>query len=200
MEKATTGEISPLQRSDLSRLLDDLREGKQGSFDRAFEIVYKELRRLAQQQLGSEKPGHTLLPTALVHEAYIKLVGSPAKEWHGRAHFFGVAARAMRQVLVEHARKRLAGKRGGGCERTVLAEWHAVSEMDPEELLALDAALDRLEKVDGRLREVVECRFYLGLDEEEVARLLGVSTRTVERNWRVARAWLYKEIYPSKAG
>jgi RNA polymerase sigma factor (TIGR02999 family) len=176
-------------------LLNDSRVGIHGALDRAFDVVYGELRRLAQQQLRNEKAGHTLPATALVHEAYLKLLGNPAADWSGRAQFFGIASRAMRQVLVDHARRRYAKKRGGEQHRTTLEDRHAAQKMSPEELLALDAAMDRLARINDRLRQIVEYKFFCGFEDPEIAGLLGVSQRTVERDWAKARAWLYKEIY-----
>jgi RNA polymerase sigma factor (TIGR02999 family) len=164
--------------------------------DRLMPLVYRELQALAQRQLQRERPGHTLHPTALVHEAYLKLNAARGLSATDRAHFLAIAARAMRQVLVEHARRRHAVKRGEGWDRTTLS---GVAALLPEgggdtaELLALDAALEGLEE---RQREVVECRFFAGMEEREIAEALGVSVRTVRRDWVRARAWLYRELYP----
>lgn len=195
MEKITRDAVSPLHADELSRLLDEFRGNQHESTDRVFALVYGELRKLARQQLRHEKAGHTLVATALVHEAFVKLLGNPVNEWHGRGHFFSVAARAMRQILVEYARRRQAQKRGGQQHRTTLDDRYAAAAMDPEELLALDTALERLGELDDRLGKVVEYRFYCGLDDGEIAELLGISQRTVERDWVKARAWLYRELY-----
>lgn len=184
-------------QGEVTRLLEDFHAGDTQAFDRAFAIVYAELRRLAQSRLRRERDGHTLPATALVHEAYLKLVGHPSREWQGRAHFFGAAACAIRQVLVEHARRRLAAKRGGGLARTTLDERCAAAGVEAEELLCLNDALDRLGALDPRLKTVVEYRYFCGLEEQEIACLLEVSPRTVERDWVKARAWLYKELYPA---
>lgn len=182
--------------SEVTRLLHAAGEGDRGAFDRLFPLVYDELRGLAGRQIRREVPGHTLDATGLVHEAYLKLAVPEGVEWRDRAHFFAIAARAMRQVLVDHARRRRALKRGGEWERTTLSGKPASLEADPEEILALDAALEGLEP---RQREVVEMRFFGGMTEEEVAEVLGVSARTVRREWVKARAWLYSALYPEGA-
>jgi RNA polymerase sigma factor (TIGR02999 family) len=197
MKNATKPAVSQLSGANLTRLLDEYRDGNYEALDGAFALVYAELRKLARGQLRNERLGHTLEATGLVHEAYLRLVGNRFEEWHGRAHFFGIAARAMRQILVEHARKRRAQKRGGEQHRTTLDDRHAASQMDADELLALDTALERLSAVDDRLRQVVELRFFCGLEDREIAALFGVSYRTIERDWAKARAWLYRELYPN---
>ena len=184
----------PLIPAEVTGLLRAAGDGDRAAFDRLFPLVYAELRAMAERQLRGEAPGHTLQATALVHEAYLKLaVPDGAAAWSDRAHFFGIASRAMRQVLVDHARRRRAHKRGGAWSRTTLSGKPLSLDTDPEELLALDAALEGLEP---RQREIVEMRFFGGMTEEEVARVLGVSDRTVRREWVKARAWLYDALYP----
>lgn len=184
----------PLHPAEVTGLLRAVGEGDRGAFDRLFPLVYAELRALAGRQLRGEAVGHTLQATALVHEAYLKLaLPDGAAAWSDRAHFFGIASRAMRQVLVDHARRRRADRRGGGWARTTLSGKPLALDTDPEELLALDAALEGLEP---RQREIVEMRFFGGMTEEEVAAVLGVSDRTVRREWVKARAWLYDALYP----
>ena len=153
------------------------------------------MRRIARRQLRSERPDHTLNTTALVHEAYLKLVDQTRAEWRDRVHFFAVAAQAMRRILVDHARKHLAAKRGGRQQQVPLEE--AVLSIDDraETLLALDEALTDLARLDERLGRVVECRFFGGLSEEETAEVLGVTARTVRRDWVKAKGWLHAEIY-----
>ncbi len=180
----------------VTQLLVAVKGGDRGAFDRLLPAVYSELRRLARRQLGRERHGHTMLATDLVHEAYMKLVDQSSVEWQGRAHFFAVAARAMRQVLIDYARKRTAEKRGGDWMRTTLGDRAFASTYSPEQLLALDQALDRLAELDERLPRVVEMRFFAGLKEQEIAEVLGTSERTIQRDWARARAWLYKELYP----
>ncbi|MGD8869818.1 MAG: sigma-70 family RNA polymerase sigma factor [Gemmatimonadales bacterium] len=178
---------------EVTRLLEAARHGEDDALDRIVPLVYDELRRMAARQLRRERAGHTLHATALVHEAYLKLAGSGTVEAVDRGHFMAIAARAMRQVLVDHARRRNAEKRGGDWEQTTLSDGDKPLEFQPEELLALDRALDEL---DERQRQVVECRFFAGMEEEEIAVALGVSARTVRRDWVKARAWLYRSLYP----
>lgn len=183
---------------DVTRLLQDVYEGDRDAFDRLMPLVYDELHRIARAKLRGERAGHTLDTTGLVHEVYLKLVDQAQVAWQDRAHFFAIAARAMRQILIDYARKRKAAKRGGKQIRTTLTSRHLVFDIQLEELLDLDAALDRLDEVDERLRKVVEYRFFGGMTEKEVAAVLDISTRTVQRDWRKARAWLYKELYPEE--
>lgn len=181
---------------EVTRLLHLVRDGDKEAFDHLLPLVYEELRRIARRQLRRERQQHTLQPTGLVHEAYLKLVDQAAVAWQGRAHFLGVAARAMRQILVDYARRRNAGKRGGDWVQTTLTHRDLGIDMPLEELISLDAALDRLDELDPKLRQVVEYRFFAGMTEEEIAEVQGVTTRTVQRAWAKARAWLYKELYP----
>lgn len=171
------------------------KESGRVDFDRLFPRVYDELRRIASRQLRRENEGHTLVATALVNEVYLKLVDHARVDWQDRAHFFAVAARAMRQVLVDHARKKGAEKRGGELHRTTLGDLGGEPELSRDELLALDEALRRLEELNERLCRVVELRFFAGLTEAEVAAALGTPKRTIQRDWTRARAWLYKELY-----
>jgi len=182
---------------DVTELLQRLRAGDADARERLFPLVYEELRQVARRALRRERPDHTLRATELVHEAYLKL-GAAEGPWQDRAHFLGVAARAMRQILVDHARRRLSGKRGGGVIATTLEDVGADNGLPPEELMALDAALDRLEQRDPRLRALVEYRFFGGLSDREIAEVLQVSERTVNRDWAKARAWLHQEIYPAR--
>ncbi len=183
--------------TDMTQLLADVRDGERGAFDQLLAAVYDELRQVAQRQMRKEREGHTLNTTGLVHEAYLKLVDQTQVDWRDRAHFFGIASRAMRQILVDHARRRGAQKRGGAWRQTTLEPGELPAEMPAAEVLALDDALDRLDKLDERLRQVVEYRFFGGMTEEEIAEALGITARTVQRDWAKARAWLYKELYPS---
>ncbi|MEO0649512.1 MAG: ECF-type sigma factor [Planctomycetota bacterium] len=158
------------------------------------ELAHAELRRMAEWEMRREAPGRTLQPTALVHEAYLRLGGEV--DWEGRAHFFGAAAQAMRRVLIDEARKRQAAKRGGGAERVSLSELVDGAEGDDLDLLALDEALDRLEAESPRLAEVVRLRYFVGLSVEATADLLGVAPVTVKRDWKYARAWLLSRMEP----
>jgi RNA polymerase sigma factor (TIGR02999 family) len=176
---------------DVTRLLEGLRDGERGALDEILPHVYDELRALARGQL--RHGGGTLQPTALVHEAYLKLVRADSVRASSRPHFLAIAATAMRQVLVDHARSVNAQKRGGGWKQMTLTAGSASYDLQPEELIALDAALASL---DERQRRIVECRYFAGMDEAEVAEALGVSDRTVRREWVKARAWLYAALYP----
>jgi RNA polymerase sigma factor (TIGR02999 family) len=166
------------------------RHGEAGAFDRLVALVYDDLRRIAHRQLGRWRPGDTVNSTALVHEAYLKMVDQSRVSWQDRSHFFGIAASAMRQILVDHARHRGRQKRGGNAPPATFDEDLASVEADAERILLIHDALDRLAGVDLRLTRVAECRFFAGYSEEETAGILGVSPRTVRRDWTRARAWL----------
>ena len=176
----------------VTRLLHRMRRGDAEAFDQLMPLVYEELRRVAANVLREEAGTEALDTTALVHEVYLKMIGQTEVDWQNRAHFFCLAGRAMRQVLVDHARRRKAQKRGGGWRRTTLSGKGLGVTMDVDELLTLDDALDQLAE---RQRRVVECRFFGGMTEEEVAEALGVSRRTVQRDWTKARAWLNAALY-----
>ena len=173
--------------------------GQSPADEEMYRRVYKELKRMASHHLRAMSDGATLSTTELVHEAYLKLSGTATAEWQGRAHFFGAASRAMRQVLVDFARRNRAAKRGGEATRVSLSDGEIALQVELDEILALDQALDRLAIVDERLREIVELRFFGGFSEHEVADLLGVSPRTVERNWIKARLFLLRELEPKAA-
>jgi RNA polymerase sigma factor (TIGR02999 family) len=170
------------------------RGGDREVMDRLFVSVYDELRRIAHHALRHERTDHTLGTTGLVHEAYLRLVDQTRVEWRDRAHFFGVASRAMRQILVDYARRRGAVKRGGKVKVLALEEGMVPAEERAEALLAVDEALTRLSEHDAGLAQVVECRFFGGLTEDEIAEATGSSVRTVQRQWRRAKAWLYQEL------
>ena len=172
----------------------EARAGDREGIDRLFGSVYEELRRIAHHTLRHEQTGHTLSTTGLVHEAYFKLVDQSRVEWRDRGHFYGVAARAMRQILVEYARKRGAVKRGGRIRVVALEEGLVPADERAEALLAVDEALTRLAAHDPAMARVVECRFFAGLTEEETAEATSESVRTVQRQWRRAKAWLYQEL------
>lgn len=178
----------------LTRILRELDLGDPGQAEELLAIVYDELRQLARRQFRGERAGHTLQPTALVHEAYLRLAKLPRPRWESRAHFFGTAARAMRQILVDHARRRSAGKRGGGAERVTLDT--SVSGKDPlaADVLDLHDALERLASNDPDLAHLVELRFFAGLTLDETADALGISRRKVAKDWSVARLWLQREL------
>jgi RNA polymerase sigma factor (TIGR02999 family) len=184
-------------RSDVTQLLLAWNSGSQEALNQLLPLVYQELRRMAERYLKRERADHTLEATALVHEAYLKLVDQQRVEWQNRAHFFGIAAQAMRRILVDHARTRQAGKRGSGSARITLDENLNVSDERAVDLLALDDALRTLAEVDPQKSRIVELRYFGGLSIEETAEVLGIGTATVIRQWRLARAWLYNEINQS---
>ncbi len=179
---------------EVTRLLIRLTEGEGAVLDDLLPLVYAELRRLAANYLRRERPGHTLQPTALVHEAYLRLIDQTQVHWQNRAHFFGVAAQMMRRILVDHARSQQAEKRGGEYQKFSLDENIDVSGERASDLVALDEALERLAQIDPDKSRVVELRFFGGLSVEETAEVLGVSAPTVKRHWRLAKAWLYGQV------
>lgn len=174
-------------------LIREIGQGNVLAADELLPLVYEELRRLARAQLAHEKHAVTLQPTALVHEAYLRLVGSD-DVWENRRHFFAAAAEAMRRILIERARRRLAAKHGGDYERASLSDWKPEEEPAPEILLALDQALERLERRDASMAAVVKLRYFAGLSVEETAQSLDLSPRSVNRHWVAARAWLLREM------
>lgn len=178
----------------VTALLGDWSRGNHAALDQLLPLVYAELRRVAARQLRDERPDHTLQPTALVHEAYLRLVDQRHVDWQGRAHFFGVAARVMRRILVDHARRHTADKRGEGAPRVPLDEAHDVAASSELPLLALDRALDRLQQLDAGLARIVELRAFGGLTIDDAAHVLNVSPSTAKRDWRTAKAWLTREL------
>ena len=183
----------------VTRLLCELREGNQEAANQLVPLVYDELRRMAGAYLQRERPGHTLQATALVNEAYIRLVGEESPQWQNRAHFFAIAAHTMRQVLVEYARRRHAGKRGGMDARKVDIEAELfIDDCRLEEVIAVDEVLTRLSAMDAQQGRMVELRFFAGLNVEETAEAMGISARTVKREWRLAKAWLDRELGTTK--
>ena len=179
--------------SDVTTLLDGWRRGDRDALERLLPLVYSELRRIAARQLKNERPGHTLQPTALVHEAYLRLADQRHVDWQNQAHFFGVAAQIMRRVLVDHARRRAAVKRGDGAELVSIEQASDIASTDLP-VLALDAALDRLEKIDPGLAKLIELRAFSGLNNEQAALILDISPSTVKRELRTAKAWLTNEL------
>lgn len=195
--------MAPSPGHDVTTLLHAWAAGDLDARERAFALVYAELRRHAAAQLRRERPGHTLQPTALVHEAYIRLVDQNRADWQNRAQFLAVASRMMRRILVDRARARHAGKRGGHAARVSLDDAAGVPAPDAGvDLLDLDAALDRLAAFDPRKSHIAELRFFGGLSLEETGHVLKVSAKTVERDWQAARAWLYRALSerPAESG
>jgi RNA polymerase sigma factor (TIGR02999 family) len=186
--------MTPYSPNDVTQLLLDWSEGDKAALDKLMPLVYDELRRLAHSYLRQERPGHTLQTTALVNEAYLRLVDQRSVEWKNRAHFFGIASQLMRRILVDHARSRQCDKRGGRTQRVSLDEAMTVSEERAWEVVALDDALTALAEVDARKSQIVEMRFFGGLSIEETAEALRVSPGTVMRDWTLAKAWRHREI------
>lgn len=193
--------VASSERSqEITRVLAAIPEGDKDAAARLLRLVYEELRQLARRLMAREPAGQTLQPTALVHEAYLRLLGDRSPGWEGRTHFFAAAAVAMRRILVERARKRRAAKHGGGRERVTLNERVVPSDPPAADLLALDEALGRLEALDERASRVVHLRYFAGLGIQETAAMLGISTATVTREWTYARAWLRREITGGRKG
>lgn len=185
-------------QSGITHVLSELRDAsREEVLDRLVPLVYAELHAMAEAQLRHERADHTLQPTALVHEAYLRLLGEDYPVWHHRRHFFHAAAEAMRRILVDHARRRTRVKRGGQRVQVPLRGLELVADGDPEEFLALDDAIRRLAERDPRAAEIVRLRFFAGLSVDETARTLEISERTVKREWAVARAWLYDALHGS---
>ena len=181
--------------SEVTQILDQIEKGNVAAANDLLPLVYDELRRLASHQLNRERPGQTLQPTALVHEAYLRLVGDKVVKWDGRSHFFAAAAEAMRRILIESARRRKSLKRGGDKIQQEPTEADAIVDFqDVDELLDLDAALSKLAIDEPELARLVELRYFAGLTVEDAAQVLGISARTVKRNWAFARAWLGREL------
>jgi len=178
----------------VTELLVRWRKGDRQALDALIPLVYGELRRIAQHFLQREKPGHTLQSTALVHEAYVRMVGQNLPEWQSRAHFFGIAAQLMRQILVDHARARQAAKRGGDVFKLSLDESTAMPGQRDLDLIALDDALKSLTELDPQQSRIVELRYFAGLTIEDTSEVLGISPATVKRDWATARAWLQREM------
>jgi RNA polymerase sigma-70 factor, ECF subfamily len=195
---------TPPQRAEITELLVNWSRGDRDALERLVPLVYRECRRMAALQLGHECAEHTLSPTALVHELYLRLVDQRSATWQNRAHFYGVAAGLMRRILVDHARSRAAQKRGGRrvfvtLTDNLVPDAGAADSSTAADILALDETLDRLGARDPDQRRLVELRFFAGLTVEETAHVLGRSPRTVKREWQLARAWLFRELYPDDA-
>jgi RNA polymerase sigma factor (TIGR02999 family) len=189
------------QEQEITDALSALRRGAPEAMDQLMPLVYRKLKRIAHRQLGAEAGGHTLSTTAVVHEAYMRLAGQANAQWVDRGQFFAIAARTMRRILIDYARQHQAARRGGQGRSAVALEFleygdsQAISIPDrAESLIALDEALDGLRRMDERLASVVECRFFAGLNEVETSEALGISQRTVSRDWRMARAWLHEAL------
>jgi RNA polymerase sigma factor (TIGR02999 family) len=180
--------------SDIDRILASLESGDAKSAEELLPLVYTELRKLAAHKMASEPPGQTLQPTALVHEAWLRIAGPERQKWQNRAHFFAAAAEAMRRILIDNARRKRAQRHGGGQHRVELEQIEIASTAKDDQLLAVHDALEKLEAEEKQMAELVKLRFFVGLTNKEAADILGVSEPTVERWWAFARAWLYREI------
>jgi RNA polymerase sigma-70 factor (ECF subfamily) len=191
--------MTTLTADNLTGLLIEWRQGDKAALSRLTPLVYDELRRIAHRYVQRERNGHTLGTTALVNEAYLRLAGQKKIEWQNRAHFFAVTAQVMRHILIDHARRRHYAKHGGDAQRVSLAEAEVMSQERARELVALDEALDELAKLDLRKSRVVELRYFGGLGLEETADVLEISVMTVRRDWRAAKAWLYKAVMSNES-
>jgi RNA polymerase sigma-70 factor (ECF subfamily) len=181
--------------STVTLLLTQVRDGNQEAANQLIPLIYKELRQMAAAFMRGERPGHTLQATALVNEAYMRMVGAGPVEWQSRAHFFAIAAHTMREVLLDYARRARASKRGGSdAQRVELEEEFAIAPDKLEEVIAIDEALERLARIDPRQSRIVELRFFAGLNVEEAGEVMGISPKTIKREWRSAKAWLHREM------
>ena len=194
IDAALNGKMFALSTPGLTELLDDWRQGDATAIEKLTPLIYDELRRIAHRYVQRERNGNTLQTTALVNEAYLRLVGHEKPEWQNRAHFFAVTAQVMRHILIDHARRRRFVKHGGDARQVSLEEASLMTTQRAAELVALDEALDELAKLDPRKCEVVKLRYFGGLSLEETADVLGVSLMTVRRDWRAAKAWLYRHL------
>ena len=191
--------MSDNPQHEVTLILHDWSDGDNDAPERLMPLVYNELRRQARSYLAKERGSHTLQPTALVHEAYLRLIDQTRVSWQNRAHFFGIAANMMRRVLVDHARAHASEKRGGAAVRLSIEDVQIPLEQRASDLIALDEALEKLTAFDGRKAKIVEMRFFGGMTDEEIAEVLKVSTRTVLRDWKTARLWLYRELSAESA-
>lgn len=194
LERRLAGFMSGRPARDVTLFLEAIRRGKTNADKELLPLVYNELRALARRAFAQERPGHTLQPTALVHEAYIRLMGGAKVQWESRAHFFRTAAQAMRRILIDSARRKATEKHGGGKAAPMIEVEAIAGNSRPDDLLALDECLQRLESIDRRMAEVVKLRYFAGLSVEDTASALGITSRTVRRDWTAAKAWLFREV------
>ena len=189
----------PPRQHEITELLAEWREGNQSALDELYPLVYNELHRLARRYMSRERKGHTLQTTALINEAYVRLVDQKNVQWANRSHFFAISAQIMRRILIDHARRHAYAKRGGGAQQVSLEEVATVASDQGRELIQLDEALKSLAEMDPRRSQVVELRYFGGLNNEEIAGVLHISENTVTRDWNMARAWLYQQLTGSGA-
>jgi RNA polymerase sigma factor (TIGR02999 family) len=186
--------------SDVTHILNAMEQGDSKAAEQLLPLVYEELRKLAACRMANETPGQTLQPTALVHEAYLRLVKAPERQWSGRGHFFGAAAEAMRRILIENARRKKALRRGGGAQRLDIDEIEVAAAPEADELLAVNEALEKFATQEQQKAELVKLRYFAGLTIEEAAEALGISAPTAKRWWAYSRAWLYQEMGQERGG
>lgn len=184
---------------DITWLLQEWKNGDKTAVDRLFPLVYSELRRQARSYLNKERVNHTLQPTALVHEVYLRLIKLNQIKWENRAHFYAISATTMRRILVDHAREVAADKRGGNMQRVTLEKIQIADEQKATDLLELDKALDKLAEIEERKAQVVEMNFFGGLNQKEIAEVLQINEKTVQRDLKFARLWLYRELSPNES-
>lgn len=184
----------PRQEHEITQLLAEWREGNQAALDELYPLVYDELHRLARRYMSRERKGHTLQTTALINEAYVRLVDQRSVQWANRSHFFAISAQIMRRILIDHARRHAYAKRGGGARQVSLDETATIVDNDLSEFLRLDEALKSLAELDPRRSQVVELKYFGGLNNDEIAGVLKISKNTVIRDWNMARAWLYGQL------
>ena len=189
----------PRQEHEITQLLAEWREGNQAALDELYPLVYDELHRLARRYMSRERKGHTLQTTALINEAYVRLVDQRSVHWANRSHFFAISAQIMRRILIDHARRHAYAKRGGGAQQVSLDETATVALGDLSEFLRLDEALKSLAELDPRRSQVVELKYFGGLNNDEIAGVLKISANTVTRDWNMARAWLYQQLSETAA-
>jgi len=189
----------PRQEHEITQLLAEWRDGKQEALDELYPLVYAELHRLARRYMSRERKGHTLQTTALINEAYVRLVDQRNVQWANRSHFFAISAQIMRRILIDHARRHAYAKRGGGARQVSLDETATVINSDLSQFLRLDEALKSLAEFDPRRSQVVELKYFGGLNNEEIAGVLKISKNTVIRDWNMARAWLHRQLTGSAA-
>lgn len=189
----------PRQEHEITHLLAEWRDGNQSALDELYPLVFDELHRLARRYMSRERKGHTLQTTALINEAYVRLVDQKHVKWANRSHFFAISAQIMRRILIDHARRHAYAKRGGGARQVSLDETATIIQSDFSEFIRLDEALKSLAALDPRRSQVVELRYFGGLNNEEIAGVLKISANTVIRDWNMARAWLYRQLSGSPA-
>lgn len=190
--------MSTIQSIDVTRILHDIEGGDERATEQLLPLVYRELRQLAARQMAKESSNHTLQPTALVHEAYLRLLGDADQQWENRRHFFSAAAEAMRRILVENARRKRRQRHGGEWKRVDLAGLDVAVTAEDDQLLLVNEAIAKLEKEDPESAELIKLRFFVGLPNIQAAKILHMSERTAKRNWAYARAWLFEEINRSR--